>query len=143
VTHTNESPGFPGRFIPSTSSVIPRHRNTVPNLLLLQHFNSCKRVGPRQEQADNNVDLRDRLNVWTCFVGEQGFRAACREPANARLPAGRRAGMMARETIPPQSRIHECNRSRLPELKQKRQQEEKCRIKCREAAASQNPAGKG
>ena len=26
--------------------------------------NSCKRVGPRDDQADNNSGLRGRLNVW-------------------------------------------------------------------------------
>ncbi|MFA7488207.1 MAG: hypothetical protein WCY72_09005, partial [Lysobacteraceae bacterium] len=95
-----------------------------------ERFLTSRNHGPK---GDRHVDSRERLNVWPSFVGQQGFRVACREPANASPHASGLAGMMARETIPPQSRIHECNRSRLPELKQKRQQDGKCRIKCREA----------
>ncbi len=100
----------------STSTAVPHHRSKPSDVASL---NSCKRVGPRDDQADNNSGLRGRLNVWPRLADS----------------------MMAREN-PPQSRIHECNRSRLPGLKQKRQRG-KTRIKRREAVASQYSAVRG
>ena len=88
---------------------------------MLQASTSCKRVGPRQDQADNNADLRDRLNVWPLVADSMMARAKAHRKAeytNATAPA-------------------------LPGLKQKRQQDEKQRIKRREATASQNPAVRG
>ena len=88
---------------------------------MLQASTSCKRVGPRQDQADNNADLRDRLNVWPLVADSMMARAKAHRKAeytNATAPV-------------------------LPGLKQTRHQDEKDGIKCREAAASHIHAVKG
>ena len=63
--------------------------------------------GPFAECLQNRAPLRivmeacGSAHAWPRIAGEQGFRAACREPANASPQASGLAGMMARETIPP------------------------------------------
>jgi transposase len=66
----------------------PHHRiKPVPALL---DSISCKRVGPRSSQADNNVGPRDRLNVWPCFADSMMARALAPNKAeytNATAPS--------------------------------------------------------
>src|SRR5690606_34286050 len=76
-------------------------------------LNSCKRVGPRQEQADNNIDPCARLNVWPLVADSMMARAKRTAKPNTRMQPLRFAGVEA-----------------------KRQQDGKCRIKSREAGAS-------
>jgi hypothetical protein len=71
---------------------LPQHRNTASPFQPsdVASLNSCKRVGPRSSQADNNVDPRDRLNVWPCFADSMMARAKAHRKAeytNATAPA--------------------------------------------------------
>src|SRR5690606_9622635 len=46
---------------------------------------SCKRVGPRTGQADNNAGLRGRLNVWPRFADSMMARAKPTAKPNTRM----------------------------------------------------------